>query len=78
MAESGEHQSDAPQTQDLSLDLQPMSTPAPEWMPEQCRLIYPSWVQSEAVTLCKRDQKRGGTGNVQVVTTGPVSHSPGS
>jgi hypothetical protein len=34
-------------------------------MPEQCRLSYPSWVQRKAVTLCKRDQKRGGTGNVQ-------------
>jgi len=43
----------------------PMSTPAPEWMPALCRLSYPSWVQRKAVTLCKRDQKRGGTGNVQ-------------
>ncbi len=34
-------------------------------MPESCRLAYPSWVQRKAVTLCKRDQKRGGTGNVQ-------------
>jgi len=33
-------------------------------MPAHCRLIYPSWVQRKAVTLCKRDQKRGGTGNV--------------
>lgn len=65
MAGSEDNQSDAPQTQDLSRDRQPMSTPAPEWMPEQCRLSYPSWVQRKAVTLCKRDQKRGGTGNVQ-------------
>lgn len=42
-----------------------MSTPAPEWMPAECKLTYPSWVQRKAVTLCKRDQKRGGTGNVQ-------------
>jgi hypothetical protein len=42
-----------------------MDTPAPEWMPEGCRLTYPGWVQRKAVTLCKRDQKRGGTGNVQ-------------
>jgi hypothetical protein len=34
-------------------------------MPEQCRLTYPSWVQRKAVTLCKRDQKRGGSGNMQ-------------
>ena len=42
-----------------------MDTPAPEWMPADCRLTYPGWVQRKAVTLCKRDQKRGGTGNVQ-------------
>ena len=42
-----------------------MSTPAPDWMPEACRLAYPRWVQRKAVTLCKRDQKRGGVGNVQ-------------
>ena len=42
-----------------------MSTPVPDWMPEVCRLAYPRWVQRKAVTLCKRDQKRGGTGNVQ-------------
>jgi len=65
MAVVAEHHSGAPQTQHLSRDRQLMSTPAPEWMPEQCRLSYPSWVQRKAVTLCKRDQKRGGTGNVQ-------------
>ena len=42
-----------------------MSTPAPDWMPASCRLAYPRWVQRKAVTLCKRDQKCGGTGNVQ-------------
>ena len=42
-----------------------MSTPAPDWMPATCRFAYPSWVQRKAVTLCKRDQKRGGSGNVQ-------------
>jgi hypothetical protein len=42
-----------------------MSTPAPEWMPASCQLAYPRWVQRKAVTLCKRDQKRGGVGNVQ-------------
>jgi hypothetical protein len=57
--------SGAPQTQGLSRDLKPMNTPAPEWMPAHCRLIYPSWVQRKAVTPCTRDQKRGGTGNVQ-------------
>ena len=49
----------------MSLDRKPSSTPAPEWMPAQYRLIYPGWVQRKAVTRCKRDQKRGGTGNVQ-------------
>ncbi len=34
-------------------------------MPESCRLVCPRWVQRKAVTLCKRDQKRGGAGNVQ-------------
>ena len=42
-----------------------MSTPAPDWMPASCQLAYPRWVQRKAVTLCKRDQKRGGVGNVQ-------------
>ena len=60
-----EHYFDVLQTQGLSRDLKPMNTPAPEWTPAQCRLIYPSWVQRKAVTVCKRDQTRGGTGNVQ-------------
>lgn len=42
-----------------------METPAPPWIPEELRLAYPGWVQRKAVTLCKRDQKRGGSGNVQ-------------
>ncbi|MGA0040900.1 MAG: hypothetical protein ACO3NZ_13730, partial [Pirellulales bacterium] len=42
MAGAMEHQFGAAQTRDLSRDLQPMSTPAPEWMPAQCRLTYPS------------------------------------
>ncbi|MFM7086647.1 MAG: hypothetical protein ACKOGI_06660 [Vulcanococcus sp.] len=42
-----------------------MDTPAPDWIPTTARLIYPGWVQRKAVTLCKRDQKRGGQGNVQ-------------
>ena len=65
MSLAGEHQFGVPQTQGLSPDLEPMSTPAPEWMPAQCGLTYPGWVQRKAVTLCKRDQKRGGSGNVQ-------------
>ena len=65
MSLAGEHQFGVPQTQGLSPELEPMSTPAPEWMPAQCRLTYPGWVQRKAVTLCKRDQKRGGTGNLQ-------------
>ena len=65
MAVAVKHHSAVPQTQSSSRDLEPMGTPAPEWMPAQCRLTYPGWVQRKAVTLCKRDQKRGGTGNVQ-------------
>lgn len=60
-----ERHSGALQTQGLNRDLKPMNTPVPKWMPAQCRLINPSWVQRKAVTVCKRDQKRGGTGNVQ-------------
>lgn len=62
---AGGYQFGVAQTQGLSPDLETMSTPAPEWMPAQCRLTYPGWVQRKAVTLCKRDQKRGGSGNVQ-------------
>jgi hypothetical protein len=47
------------------LDPPSMETPAPPWIPDALRLAYPSWVQRKAVTLCKRDQKRGGRGNVQ-------------
>lgn len=42
-----------------------MSTPAPDWMPDAAKGTYPGWVQRKAVTLAKRDQKRGGVGNVQ-------------
>ena len=42
-----------------------MDTPAPDWIPATARQLYPGWVQRKAVTLCKRDQKRGGSGNVQ-------------
>lgn len=42
-----------------------MDTPAPDWIPAAARQLYPGWVQRKAVTLCKRDQKRGGSGNVQ-------------
>lgn len=42
-----------------------METPPPDWLPASAKRIYPGWVQRKAVTLCKRDQKRGGTGNVQ-------------
>jgi hypothetical protein len=42
-----------------------MDTPAPDWIPVSSRHTYPGWVQRKAVTLCKRDQKRGGNGNVQ-------------
>jgi hypothetical protein len=42
-----------------------MDTPAPPWLPEAVARTYPGWVQRKAVTLCKRDQKRGGSGNVQ-------------
>jgi hypothetical protein len=42
-----------------------MDTPAPDWMPDASKQIYPAWVQRKAVTLSKRDQKRGGSGNVQ-------------
>jgi len=34
-------------------------------LPEVVARTYPGWVQRKAVTLCKRDQKRGGSGNVQ-------------
>jgi hypothetical protein len=42
-----------------------MNTPAPDWIPDTAKHTYPGWVQRKAVTLCKRDQKRGGSGNVQ-------------
>jgi len=42
-----------------------MDTPAPDWIPDASKQIYPGWVQRKAVTLSKRDQKRGGSGNVQ-------------
>lgn len=42
-----------------------MDTPSPDWIPDGSRHTYPGWVQRKAVTLCKRDQKRGGSGNVQ-------------
>jgi len=42
-----------------------MDTPPPDWLPAAARNVYPGWVQRKAVTLSKRDQKRGGTGNVQ-------------
>jgi hypothetical protein len=42
-----------------------MDTPAPDWIPTAAKHLYPGWVQRKAVTLCKRDQKRGGSGNVQ-------------
>ena len=42
-----------------------MDTPAPDWIPLAAKHTYPGWVQRKAVTLCKRDQKRGGNGNVQ-------------
>ena len=42
-----------------------MDTPAPDWIPTEARHLYPGWVQRKAVTHCKRDQKRGGSGNVQ-------------
>jgi len=42
-----------------------MDTPAPDWMPHASKQTYPGWVQRKAVTLSKRDQKRGGSGNVQ-------------
>ena len=42
-----------------------MNTPAPDWMPDAAKGTYPGWVQRKAVTLAKRDQKRGGVGNVQ-------------
>ena len=41
MAMAKGKQSGVPQTQGSSPDLEPMSTPAPEWMPVQCRLTYP-------------------------------------
>ena len=42
-----------------------METPAPDWIPDTARLTYPGWVQRKAVSLCKRDQKRHGHGDVQ-------------
>jgi hypothetical protein len=42
-----------------------MTTPAPAWIPDAAKPAYPGWVQRRAVTLSKRDQKRGGSGNVQ-------------
>ena len=44
---------------------QTMNTPAPDWIPDAAKHTYPGWVQRKAVTLSKRDQKRGGSGNVQ-------------
>jgi len=49
----------------LPIRLLGMSTPAPDWMPAAAKATYPGWVQRKAVTLAKRDQKRGGVGNVQ-------------
>ena len=43
----------------------PMDTTSPDWIPDASKHIDPGWVQRKAVTLCKRDQKRGGIGNVQ-------------
>lgn len=63
-----------------------MDTPAPPWLPEAVVRSYPGWVQRKAVTLCKRDQKRGGSGNVQayrlaihnaVVASGGMDHWTG-
>ena len=42
-----------------------METPAPDWIPDTAKLTYPGWVQRKAVSLCKRDQKRHGHGDVQ-------------
>lgn len=44
---------------------QGMETSPPPWLPDSVARTYPGWVQRKAVTLCKRDQKRGGTANVQ-------------
>ncbi|CAK6692107.1 hypothetical protein OGCDGJMD_01166 [Cyanobium usitatum str. Tous] len=63
-----------------------MDTSPPAWLPEIAARIYPGWVQRKAVTLCKRDQKRGGSSNVQeyriaihnaVVTSGGLDHWTG-
>ena len=42
-----------------------MDTTSPDWIPDASKHIDPGWVQRKAVTLCKREQKRGGIGNVQ-------------
>lgn len=42
-----------------------MDTCPPAWLPKTAARNYPAWVQRKAVTLCKRDQKRGGSSNVQ-------------
>ena len=42
-----------------------METPAPDWIPDTAKPTYPGWVQRKAVSLCKRDQKRHGHGDVQ-------------
>jgi hypothetical protein len=42
-----------------------METPAPDWIPETAKPTYPGWVQRKAVSICKRDQKRHGHGDVQ-------------
>ena len=65
MAGTLERHSDALQSEGLSPDRQPMSTPAPDWMPASCQLAYPRCVQRKAVTLCRRDRKRGGVGNAR-------------
>ena len=47
-----------------------MNTPAPDWMPDAAKGTYPGWVQRKAVTLAKRDQKRGGVGERAAVPPG--------
>jgi hypothetical protein len=42
-----------------------MDTTYPDWMPDASKLTYPGWVQRKEVTLSKRDQKRGGSGNAE-------------
>jgi hypothetical protein len=49
-----------------------METPAPDWIPDTAKLTYPGWVQRKAVSLCKRDQKLHGHGDVQQYPLIPV------